>query len=65
MEEFIIDIVSDMYEEIKDISELDSEIWYPWIFEKNWEEEVDEAVNYLFEWIPNRLNFCDDYFENV
>jgi len=64
-EEFIIDMVTDMYEEIKDISELDSEIWYPWIFEENWEEEVNEAVKYLFEWIPNRLNFCDDYFENV
>jgi len=60
--EFILDEVSEMYEEIKDILEVDAEMWYSKIFQENWEEELDEAIKYLFDWIPKRLQFCDMYF---
>jgi hypothetical protein len=64
-EEFILDMVSDMYKDIKLILEIDSNMWYPWLFEKDWNLRVEEAVDHLFDWIPKRLEFCDIYFENL
>ena len=61
-EEFILDMVLEMYEDIRSILEIDTKMWYPLIFEVGWEKEVNEAVNYLFEWIPERLKYCDSYF---
>ena len=40
-------------------------MWYPWLFEQDWDEEVDEAVEHLYDWIPKRLAFCDIYFGNL
>ena len=62
-EEFILGMISDMYEDIKDILKIDAKIWYPLIFKNDWEAEIEEAINYLYEWIPKRLDFCDSYFE--
>ncbi len=64
-EEFILDMVLEMYEDIRSILEIDTKMWYPWIFEVGWEKEVNEAVNYLFEWIPERLEYCDSYFSEL
>ena len=33
------------------------------IYYENWENDVDESVNELFEWVPDRIEFCDSYFE--
>jgi len=62
-EESILDMVTDMYEDIKIILEIDSNMWYPYLFEENWDDEVEEAVDHLYEWIPKRLAFCDNYFQ--
>ena len=62
-EEFILDIVSDMYEEIKDVLQIDASKWYPWLFGDDWEERVNESIDWLLDWIPKRLDFCDMYFE--
>jgi len=64
-EEFILNMISEMYEDIKTILEIDANMWYRRIFEDSWQEKLEESIDHLFEWIPNRLNFCDDYFENV
>ena len=61
-EEYILDVVSDMYDEIKEILEIDSKIWYPWLFGDDWEQRVDESIDWLYDWISNRLEFCDMYF---
>lgn len=61
-EEFILDMVSAMYEEIKDILEFEAEMWDPSVLKSNWEFNIDDSINNLFEWIPNRLDFCDLYF---
>jgi len=61
-EEFILDIISDMYDEIKEVLEIDSNRWYPWLFGDEWRERVEESIDWLFDWIPERLEFCDLYF---
>ena len=64
-DERILDRVSDMYEKIKLILEIDANMWYPWLFEQDWDQKVDEAVDHLYDWIPKRLAFCDIYFGNL
>ncbi|TFF90864.1 MAG: hypothetical protein EU548_00860 [Promethearchaeota archaeon] len=64
-EEFIMDLATEVYEEVNLVLKIDSKLWYPLIFENEWEEKVDDAINYLFDWIPERIMFCDIYFENL
>ncbi len=60
-EDFILDKVSEMYEEIRDILEIELSMWDPnTIKEKDF--ELNEYAKYLFDWIPERLEFCDLYF---
>lgn len=61
-EEFILDMVSETYDKIKVVLEIDSSIWYPWLFGDDYEERVEESIDWLYEWIPERLEFCDSYF---
>ncbi len=61
-EEFILDKVSEMYEDIKNTLEIDANTWYSLIFDNKFESETDDAINYLFEWISDRIAFCDSYF---
>ncbi|MFX1258132.1 MAG: CotH kinase family protein [Promethearchaeota archaeon] len=56
---FILDMLSDMYEEIKEIIEYDVNMSY----KPSMEQELSEYIDDLFEWIPDRLDFCDSYFE--
>ena len=62
-EEFILDMVTDIYDDIKAISEIDSKMWYSLIFENDWEYDIKKSVKYLYEWISERLDFCDSFFE--
>ena len=61
-EEFFLDMVSKIYEEIKDVLEIDQKMWYPWLFGDDWEQGVNKSVEWLYDWISNRLEFCDLYF---
>jgi spore coat protein CotH len=64
-EEIILDLISEYYSEIKDVLYLDTEMWYPMLFGENWKKEtLDLKIKALYEWIPNRLSFCDLYFSN-
>ena len=64
-EEFILDVISDIYDEIKTLVEIDANMWYQKIFENDWRDKLEESISHLFEWIPNRLFFCDSYFEQL
>ncbi len=61
-EEYILDIISDIYDKIKVVLKMDSSKWYPWLFGDDYEERVEESIDWLYEWIPERLEFCDSYF---
>ena len=56
---------SEIYSDIKDLQEIDAQMWdpYPTITNniKN-SNHVDESVKELFEWLADRLDFCDSYF---
>ena len=62
--EFISDLLTNFYEDIKDILNYEMIIWEP----KGYEEETEKNFNFeeyieaLYRWIPNRLEFCDLYF---
>ncbi|MFX1445620.1 MAG: CotH kinase family protein [Promethearchaeota archaeon] len=58
----ILDRLSSIYEKINIISEIDTTMWYPWYLDTNWPLKVKNAVEELFEWIPKRFSFCDEYF---
>jgi len=58
----IMDMLLEIYEEIKVISEIDTSMWYPWYIDLKWALKVEEAVELLFKWIPERLEFCDAFF---
>ncbi|MFX0186762.1 MAG: CotH kinase family protein [Candidatus Hodarchaeota archaeon] len=62
VEEAIIDMLMEYYEEIKEVLDIDTNLWYHNLWAENWEEEIDKSIDHVFEWIPNRLVFCDSYF---
>ena len=63
--EFLFDMLTEIYEDIEGIVILDTQMWnpYPTITdnEKN-SNQVNESIRELYEWISDRLNFCDSYF---
>ncbi len=61
-EEFFLEMCEDYYETIKPILEYDTSVWNPFLIKESWNNDVDESVSELIEWIPNRIEFCDDYF---
>ena len=63
-DESILDMLDDNYEEVKDILKYEANLVYSNEFKDDIDIVVDKAVNYLFEWIPKRLEYCDSYFIN-
>ena len=63
-EESILDEVSNLHKKVENVLEIDANMWYRLIFENDWEKEVEEAIDHLYAWIPERLAFCDSYFSN-
>ncbi|MBD3341280.1 MAG: hypothetical protein GF353_19390 [Candidatus Lokiarchaeota archaeon] len=61
-EENILDMLNEMYEDIKDVLEIDTDSTYPFYADYNWKIKIDEAVDYIYDWIPERLTYCDGYF---
>ena len=75
-EEYILDMLFNDYEKIKEMIEIDTKMWKPITVDKEpkqkWpymykystkEFDLEEYLNYLFEWIPERLQYCDFYFD--
>ena len=61
-EEFFLNILSDNYEEIEDILEFENNMWNPKTIKEKYNNDVNESVENLYDWIPDRLVFCDYYF---
>lgn len=61
-ENAIIDLLSELYDEIKDVLDIDTDLWYHYLWKENWKEEIDKSIDHVFDWIPERLEFCDTYF---
>ncbi len=70
-------MIDDIYEEIKDILEIDVRMWKPITVDEEPEDkypdkyiystkefDLDEYINYLYDWIKDRLEFCDSVFED-
>ena len=64
-EEFFFDLLYDNYNQIKDILKYEAKIVYKSEFEEDTSVIVDKTVEYLFSWIPERLEFCDSYFFKI
>lgn len=54
-EKEITDQIFENYESMKKSVELDNKMWYPKL-------DVKDYIKILINWIPDRLEFCDDYF---
>ena len=61
-EEYILGMLSDFYEEIKDILEIEIKMWKPKIT-RDKDFNVYDFVKGLSQLIIERLEFCDTYFE--
>ena len=56
--------LSDNYEEIEGILELELKMWKRERKEKD-RIDVDKYISDLFQWISDRLTFCDLYFSEI
>ena len=61
-ENSILDMLSDLYDDIEEVLDIDTNLWYHNLWAEDWEEEIDKAIDHVFDWIPERLIFCDAYF---
>ena len=61
-EESISDMLTEIYKKIESILDIETEKWNPEDLREEWKNDVDLSVERLFQWIPERLNFCDLYF---
>ena len=71
--EFIFDMVLDIYDEIEDFIQIDTQMWKPitvkdkslvynrYLYSTK-EFDLEEYINKLLEFIPERLEYCDLYF---
>ncbi len=73
--EYIFGLISEMYNQIQKILEIELEIWKPITVEgnislegldkilySNDEFDLNETIQFLNNWIEERLQFCDLYF---
>jgi len=65
-EEYILNKLSDIYEDIEAILKIEVFKWKSSIEKEDEGEEfiIDDYINDLYQWIPERLEFCDEYFSN-
>ena len=75
---FLMGLLDEIYEQIESILEIEMTIWKPRTVDEDpgssWPEKLiystkefnlEEYVNALYDFIPKRLKFCDDYFSNL
>ena len=59
----IMNRLDELYKENKEIIKLDIEMWPP-VSEDGTDEFVfKDYIEFLYEWVPARLKFCDKYFK--
>ncbi|MHA1805183.1 MAG: CotH kinase family protein [Promethearchaeota archaeon] len=74
-ENFILSLLKEIHEEIRDILEIEMDLWKPMtvdeeptntvqkIYLSTKEFDLQEYIDALYSWIGERLEFCDSYFE--
>jgi len=63
-DEYFSDMITNFYEEIKDVLELDIDLWNPGKYDENWSNDVYKYIKHLNQWILDRLEFCTLYFNS-
>ncbi|TFF90863.1 MAG: hypothetical protein EU548_00855 [Promethearchaeota archaeon] len=63
-EDFIMSLLSDQYEEIEDIIEIELNLWETRLTSKK-DFDLNKHVSRIFNWIPERIDFCDNYFASI
>ncbi len=58
----ILGFFYDNYDEVETILRYEAHLTYSDEFKKEINVILDEVVEHLFQWVPNRLDFCDLYF---
>jgi hypothetical protein len=67
-QDYLFDEIFDIYNKIKDKIELDSILWFDTIQDyckEGNKDDLEEYIEKLIEYIPKRLEFCDNYFNNL
>ncbi len=67
-EEIIVSTLSEMYEDIEMVLETDINMWNmrsPILFREERVNDIDESIKLLYNWISERLEFCDLYFSRI
>ncbi|MFX0186767.1 MAG: CotH kinase family protein [Candidatus Hodarchaeota archaeon] len=67
-EDQILNILEEIYDDIKQVLEIDVDLWNsrePISFREDKKNNIQNSVSHLFNWIPERLEFCDLYFYNM
>jgi len=57
-ENYIMDMLFEMYEDIKDSIKISMAIY-------DLDDKADSYINYLIQWIPDRIEYCDYYFFEI
>jgi spore coat protein CotH len=63
-EDFILEMAFENFEEIKDILEIELDMWKR-DNEKDNNISLDEEIDDLLQWFSDRLAFCDIYFSEL
>ncbi|MBD3255502.1 MAG: hypothetical protein GF383_10435 [Candidatus Lokiarchaeota archaeon] len=67
-EEHLIETLTAIFSEIKEIVEIDTKKWNPYPNEmpqEHWDNDCEAYIDYLYYWISNRLEYCDAHFDNL
>jgi len=64
-EEFILDMIFEDFDEIENAIKADTEKWNPKEIKERWDNNFDESLADFLQWIPNRLEYCDSFFNEI
>jgi len=67
-EDKILNMLSEIYDEIKHVLEIDIDLWNsrePLLFKEENQNDIKKSIKHLFNWIPERLEYCDMYFHQI
>jgi len=67
-EERILDKLTEIYNDIKQVLDMDVDLWNsrePLLFREDKQNNIEESVRNLFNWIPERLQYCNIYFHAI
>ncbi|MBD3256029.1 MAG: hypothetical protein GF383_13115 [Candidatus Lokiarchaeota archaeon] len=66
--ENILNMLDEMYDEIGDVLSSEVNLWNmrsPILFREERVNDIEESIDFLYDWIEERLEFCDYYFSDM